>query len=91
LVTYALGEPFDAGFILLFVLLGIGLSLFQEYKSNSAADKLQSYLIKTITVRRNGKDEEISVAEIVPGDILKLESGEVVPADAVIRHAQGYR
>ena len=89
LVTYALGEPFDAGFILLFVLLGIGLSLFQEYKSNSAADKLQSYLVKTITVRRNGKDEEISVAEIVPGDILKLESGEVVPADAVVRHAQG--
>lgn len=88
-VTFALGEPFDASFILLFVLLGIGLSLFQEYKSNSAADKLQSYLVKTITVRRNGKDEEISVSDLVPGDILKLESGEIVPADAVIRHAQG--
>ena len=88
-VTFALGEPFDASFILLFVLLGISLSLYQEYKSNSAADKLQSYLVKTITVRRNGKDEEIKVAELVPGDILILESGEIVPADAVIRHAQG--
>lgn len=88
-VTFALGEPFDASFILLFVLLGIGLSLFQEYKSNSAADKLQSYLVKTITVRRNGRDEEILVAELVPGDILKLESGEVVPADAIICYAQG--
>ena len=89
MVTFALGEPFDASFILLFVLLGIGLSLFQEYKSNSAANKLQSYLVKTITVRRNGKDEEIPVSDLVPGDILKLKSGEIIPADAVIRHAQG--
>ncbi len=89
IVTFALGEHFDAGFILLFVFLGIGLSLFQEYKSNAAADKLQSYLIKTITVRRDGRDREIPVADLVPGDILKLESGEIVPADAVILHAQG--
>ncbi|QQR64749.1 HAD-IC family P-type ATPase [Candidatus Kaiserbacteria bacterium] len=88
-VTFALGEPFDASFILIFVFLGIGLSLFQEYKSNAAADKLQSYLVKTITVRRNGEDEEVPVSELVPGDILKLESGDIVPADAVIRHAQG--
>lgn len=88
-VTFFLGEPFDASFILLFVLLGIGLSLFQEYKSNAAADKLQSYLVRTITVRRNNTDEEVSVSELVPGDILKLESGDIVPADAVVRHAQG--
>lgn len=88
-VTFVLGEPFDASFILLFVFLGIGLSLFQEYKSNAAADKLQSYLVKTITVRRNGKDEEVPVSDLVPGDILKLESGEIVPADAVIRDAHG--
>ncbi len=89
LVTFALGEPLDASFILLFVLLGIGLSLFQEYKSNAAADKLRSYLVKTITVRRNGRDEEIAVSELVPEDILKLESGEIVPTDAIVRHTQG--
>ncbi len=89
LVTYLLGEPFDAGFILLFVLLGVALSLFQEYKSNRAADKLQSYLVKTITVRRDNRDVEIPVYELVPGDMLKLESGEIVPADAVVRFASG--
>jgi Mg2+-importing ATPase len=88
-VTFILGEPFDAGFMLLFVVLGIGLSLFQEYKSNAAADKLQSYLVKTITVRRNDRDEEVPVSALVPGDILKLEPGEIVPADAVVRYAQG--
>ena len=91
-VTFALGEPFDASFmLLLFVFLGIGLSLFQEYKSNAAADKLGSYLIKTVTVRRNNTDEEIAVTELVPGDMLKLELGEIVPADAVIRHANGFQ
>lgn len=88
-VTYVLNEPFDAGFILVFVLLGIGLSLFQEYKSNAAADKLQSYLVRTITVRRADQDIEVNVSELVPSDILKLESGDIVPADAVIRYAHG--
>lgn len=88
-ITYVLGEPFDASFILIFVLLGIGLSLFQEYKSNAAADKLQSYLIRTVTVCRDNKDVEVNVSELVPGDILKLESGDIIPADAVVRYAQG--
>lgn len=88
-VTYTLGEVFDASFILLFVFLGVGLSLFQEYKSNAAADKLRSYLVRSITVRRDNQDVEVAVAEIVPGDILKLESGDIVPADATILHAEG--
>lgn len=84
IVTFALGEPFDASFILVFVFLGVALSLFQEYKSNAAAEKLQSYLVRTITVRRSGLDREVPVAELVPGDILKLEPGEVIPADATV-------
>lgn len=88
-VTFVLGEAFDAFFILLIVFLSIGLNLFQEYKSNSAAEKLKSYLVNTITVRRNAQELEIAVSEIVPGDILKLESGEIVPADAIIRHTTG--
>lgn len=88
-VTFALGQPFDASFILVFVFLGIGLSLFQEFKSNAAAAKLQSYLVSTITVRRNDADVEIAVSDVVVGDILKLEPGEIVPADALVRYAGG--
>ena len=90
-VTFLLGELFDSGFILFFILLGVGLSLFQEYKSNTAAKKLQSYLVKTITVRRDGSDQELPVTELVPGDILKLESGEIVPTDAVVLHTTGFQ
>jgi P-type Mg2+ transporter len=86
-VTFLLGEPIDASLILMFVLLGVGLSLFQEYKSNAAADKLKSYLVRTISVRRDDKDQEVPIDELVPGDILKLESGDIVPADATVLYA----
>ncbi len=87
-VTFALGEPIDGSFILFFVFLGTGLNVFQEYKSNAAVEKLKTYLVRTITVRREGRDQEIPTAEIVPGDLLKLESGDIVPADAVIRESR---
>jgi len=86
-VTFALGEPIDGSFILLFVFLGSSLNVFQEYKSNAAADKLKSYLVRTVTVRRDVREQEVPNEEIVPGDILKLESGDIVPADAIIRQA----
>ena len=54
-VTFALREPIDASFILFFVFLGAPLNVFQEYKSNAAADKLKSYLMHTITVLRDGE------------------------------------
>jgi Mg2+-importing ATPase len=91
LVTFLLGEPFDASFILLFVFLGVALSFYQEYKSNTTADKLQSYLIKTITVRRENTDVEVLVSDLVPDDILKLEPGEIIPADATILFASSFQ
>jgi len=87
-VTFALGEVIDGSFILLFVFLGTALNVFQEYKSNAAADKLKSYFVRSITVRRDGHDQEVPVVEIVPGDILNLESGDIVPADAIVRQAR---
>ncbi len=88
-ISFLLGEFIDAYFIIFFVLLGAGLGFFQEYKSNRASQKLRSFLMRTITVARNGHDVEVSIEELVPGDILKLESGDIIPADAVVRHTSG--
>ncbi|HSN93527.1 MAG TPA: HAD-IC family P-type ATPase, partial [Anaerolineaceae bacterium] len=87
IVTLLLGEPIDAAFIFFFVLLGTGLNIYQEYKANDAADKLKSFLVKTITVVREGQTLNLATDQLVPGDILKLESGDIVPADAVLREA----
>jgi P-type Mg2+ transporter len=88
-ISLILGEHIDAIFILFFVLLGSGLSFFQEYKSNLATQKLRAYLVRTITVVRDGHEQEVSVEELVPGDIVKLEPGDIVPADAVLRSTNG--
>ncbi|NPV60991.1 MAG: HAD-IC family P-type ATPase, partial [Actinobacteria bacterium] len=87
-ITFALREPIDASFILFFVFVGVSLNVYQEYKSNAAVEKLKTYLVRTITVRRDGRDQEVKTDEIVPGDILKLEAGDIVPADAVVREAR---
>lgn len=87
-VTFSLGEPIDGAFILLFVFLGTALNVYQEHKSNQAADKLKAYLLSTITVMRDGIEQEVPTETLVPGDILKLESGDIVPADAIVRVAR---
>jgi len=88
-ITFFLGEYFDGFFILLFVVIGVGLGVYQEYKSNKAAEKLKTYLIKKITVRRNAEEQEVLVTDLVPGDILKLETGDMVPADALVLKTSG--
>ena len=87
IVTFLLGEPIDSAFIFFFVLLGTVLNIYQEYKANDAADKLKSFLVKTITVMRDGQSLNLATDQLVPGDILKLESGDIVPADAVLRQS----
>lgn len=84
IITFLLGEYTDGLFILLFIFIGTTLNVVQEYKSNAATEKLKSYLLRTITVFRDDKNQEVSLELIVPGDILKLESGDIVPADSII-------
>ncbi len=90
-VTYALGEPIDAAFILFFVVFGTALNVYQEYKSNAAADKLKTYLTNTITVIRDGENQEVATNELVPGDILNLESGDIVPADCIVLQERSFK
>ncbi len=90
-ITYALGEPIDSAFILFFVIFGTALNVYQEYKSNAAADKLKTYLTNTIFVIRDGESKEVPTNELVPGDILKLESGDIVPADSILLQERSFK
>ncbi|KQC04268.1 MAG: ATPase [Methanolinea sp. SDB] len=86
-ISFALGDYKDAGFILAVVFLNAMIGLVQEWKAEKSASRLQSLLRITAHVRRGGKDEEIDSATIVPGDIVLLESGIRVPADLRLIHA----
>lgn len=73
------------GYVLLVVILIVVLTGFiQEYKAEKAIDSLKKMVMPVSIVIRDGKEQEISTKNIVPGDILVLRTGEKVPADSVV-------
>jgi Mg2+-importing ATPase len=63
------------------VLISVGLSSIQEERSGRAVEKLQAMVRTTVNVMREGKESEIALAQIVPGDVVVLDAGTLVPAD----------
>jgi Mg2+-importing ATPase len=63
------------------LLISLGLSSIQEERSGRAVDKLQAMVRTTVNVLRDGAETEIPLREIVPGDIVVLDAGTLVPAD----------
>jgi Mg2+-importing ATPase len=74
-------EPFNALLVILMAIISIFLSFFQEYRAGKEAEKLSDMVQATATVIRNGKSRDVKIREIVPGDIVDLSAGDMVPAD----------
>ncbi len=76
-------SPSYATFIMLVavILISAVISFVQSEKSDRAAQKLQSMIVNRIDVIRNGSETEISIEDAVPGDIVKLASGDMIPGD----------
>ncbi len=81
----------DTILILLIVLVSGVSGFFQEYKSEKTIEALQKMAVPTARVIRDGKEKEIKVTQIVPGDLVLLESGDVVHADAKIIDSFGLK
>jgi magnesium-transporting ATPase (P-type) len=79
--SVAIGEGADAVFILIVIALNSGLGAYQEYQAEKSAAGLQRLLKITARVRRGSGEMDIQAEEVVPGDIVLLESGNKVPAD----------
>jgi Mg2+-importing ATPase len=83
-VSFATGD-FRAGTMMsLMIAIGVGLKLFQEARADSAAAKLKAMISVTATVMRDGKSQEIAIAQLVPGDVVALAAGDMIPADVRI-------
>lgn len=80
-VAFATGEHFDAGMIILFTLLNTGLGFFQEFRAERAVEVLMKYWRQSTHVVRGGKTVIVDSAELVPGDIVRLQAGDKIPAD----------
>ena len=72
----------DFGIIMTLLLVNAGLDFWQESKALNALKVLKNKLARKATVLRNGKFENIDAKDIVPGDIIKIKIGEIIPADA---------
>jgi P-type Mg2+ transporter len=81
IISYLTGDLEAMIVIFVMVLLGIVLRFFQEMRADTAAEKLKAMVNTTATVVRDGKDTEVPLKMLVPGDIIRLAAGDMVPAD----------
>ncbi|MCE0812013.1 magnesium-translocating P-type ATPase [Buttiauxella sp. S04-F03] len=94
IVSYSTEDLFAAGVIALMVVIATLLNFVQEARSTKAADTLKAMVSNTATVLRvvneNGENEfvEISLDQLVPGDIVKLAAGDMIPADLRVIQAR---
>ena len=84
IVSYLTGD-FDGGTVmLLMIALSVGIRFWQEYRSQKASSDLTKLIQNTSAVIRDGETNEIPMTEIVPGDVIDLKTGDMVPADAYL-------
>ena len=81
------GELFEPALILVIVILNAIMGVYQEGKAEKALDALKNLSAPHARVIRDGKESVIDAANLVPGDIIKLEAGDFVPADARLLHS----
>jgi Mg2+-importing ATPase len=87
LVSAFLGDVINAGIIIVMVLLGLTLNFAQTYRSQRAVERLRAAVAPTATVLRDGKWVELPRRVLVPGDVIRLAAGDLVPADARLLQA----
>lgn len=80
-VAALIGEPVDAVVILAIVVVNGALGFVQEWKAEQALEALRSMLAPRCAALRDGQERSIDAAELVPGDIVELAAGDLVPAD----------
>lgn len=84
LISFFTGSSINAAIILIVVGISIALDFFQTHRSLVAAQKLQLYVAIKATVLRDGIECNLPCSELVPGDVIYLAAGDIVPADCLL-------
>ncbi|WP_304451113.1 HAD-IC family P-type ATPase [Nocardiopsis sp. YSL2] len=90
-VTFVLGEWIDTGVIVAVLLFNAGIGFVQERRADTAVRALRKLAVPRARVLRDGTDREVDGRDLVPGDVVLLESGVRVPADLRLIRAQALR
>ncbi|MBC7262099.1 MAG: HAD-IC family P-type ATPase, partial [Chloroflexi bacterium] len=89
-VSALVQEWVDAAIVLGIVLASTVLSFIQEYRASEAVEKLRARVAIKTTVIRDGQPQAIPAEEVVPGDVLLLSAGSLVPADGIVLEAKDF-
>src|SRR5450432_3622790 len=87
-ISFATGDVRAGIVVTLMVILGVMLRFVQEARADAAAEKLKAMINVTGTVVRAGKEQEVPLKQLVPGDIVRLSAGDMIPADVRVISAK---
>ena len=87
-ISYLTGDMRATIMIFIMVLLGVVLRFSQELRSDIAAEKLKAMVSTSTTVLRDDQKKDISLKELVPGDVVLISAGDMVPADVRLLSAK---
>ena len=88
IISFSTGDVPSGVVMMVMVALGVSLRFFQGVRADHAAEQLQALVSNTATVVRGGKEEEVSLKRLVPGDIVLLATGDLMPADCRLIEAR---
>jgi Ca2+-transporting ATPase len=83
-IYFFLGEPRDGAIMLVFVIGMISIDVIQEWKTDKTLNALKDLSAPHITVIRDGREQVIASANLVPGDVMLIAEGVKIPADGEV-------
>ncbi|MDD5252061.1 MAG: magnesium-translocating P-type ATPase [Patescibacteria group bacterium] len=86
--SFAIGERVSVIPIAAMIILSVTIAFVQEYRSGREAERLIALVRTTASVTRGGHDKEVDTRTLVPGDLVHLAAGDIVPADIRIVHCK---
>ena len=87
-ISIVLGDSVGGTIIIAIVLLSVVVNFYTEFQARHAVEDIRKQVATTAAVLRDGHEQELPVAELVPGDIVRLYAGDLVPADARLLEAK---
>jgi len=88
--SYATGDVSSGTIVVGMIFISVFLAYFQERRSSDAAEKLELMVQASAEVVREGREIEIPISEVAPGDVIALAAGSIVPADLRILSAKDF-
>ena len=80
-ISIVLGDPVGGSIIIAIVLLSVIVNFYVEFQARHAVEDIRKQVARTAAVLRDGHEQELPIAGLVPGDVVRLNAGDLAPAD----------